>query len=62
METTRIDTNIWGPLVQDEQLVVQVHVQWSSCISFPSLSAKGLFTFYDTVWGDYEHPFAELIR
>ena len=43
METTRIDTNIWGPLVQDEQLFVQVHVQWSSCISFPSLLANGLF-------------------
>ena len=48
METTRIDTNIWGPLVQDEQLVVQVHVEWSSCISFPSLLANGLFTFYDS--------------
>ena len=48
METTRIDTNIWGPLVQDEQLFVQVHVQWSSCISFPSLLANGLFTFYDS--------------
>ena len=48
METTRIDTNIWGPLVQDEQLVVQVHVQWSSCISFTSLLVNGLFTFYDS--------------
>ena len=48
METTRIDTNIWGPLVQDEQLFVQVHVQWSSCISFTSLLANGLFTFYDS--------------
>ena len=38
METTRIDTNIWGPLVQDEQLVVQVYVQWF----------KGLFIFYDS--------------
>ena len=46
METTRIDTNIWGPLVQDEQLVVQVHVQWSSCILFPSLLANRLFTFW----------------
>ena len=43
METTRIDTNIWGPLVQDEQLAVQVHVvQWLSCISYPSLLANGL--------------------
>ena len=42
METTRIDTNIWEPLVQDEQLVVHVHVQWSSCISYPSLLANGL--------------------
>ena len=49
MKTTRIDTNIWGPLVQDEQLAVQVHVvQWSSCISLPSLLANGLFTFYDS--------------
>ena len=46
METTRIDTNIWGPLVQDEQLVVQVHVQWSSCILFPSFLAIRLFTFW----------------
>ena len=30
METSRIDTNIWEPLVQDEQLFVQVHVQWLS--------------------------------
>ena len=54
METTRIDTNIWGPLVQDEQLVVQVHVQWSSCILFPSLLATAFATGLPQVGGDQQ--------
>ena len=44
IETTRIDTNIWGPLVQDEQLFVQVDVQCTAVVELYLISLSHFMT------------------